>query len=103
MSNTGKPDRPFIVQHSHTYAGNCRSVEHFSATLERGLSESDLCEIDVRMHISFTPGHPVAMLITQASNALTEAMALQKHLELDHADGSDCPYALRGEQCTKGE
>ncbi len=84
-----------IIVHSSTYEGNPKSGDHLAACYARHLagSPSDLCEIKVSLHFSFTPAHLAVMALSKALEVFNVAVALEKHVREAHADGSICPVA----------
>ena len=51
-------------------------MEHATACSLAGLNEGDLCEAKVSLHISFTPGNPLAREILNQAERLSTLMAL---------------------------
>ncbi len=80
-----------IFKHAHTYSGNAQSGANIDARLKHG---GELCEIDTHVHISFTPGHPAAVVLGRALNVLSWALEIQDHVEQHHnGDWDACPVA----------
>ncbi len=84
--------KPKIVVHDSKYLGNARSPAHIATEYSTATGQwTELCEVDVRIHASFTPGHLAMLRFLKEKGRLDTFLTWQKHVENDHSDGSVCP------------